>query len=84
MSTAVMAVPNSEIEIRKRAGSGRVSRAGPVGMILGRVLLFAFYQALIALFLALRGQADAWYGSAAWWQSQPLSSQTPSGLMSVW
>jgi len=33
----------------------------------GRVLLFAFFQALVAAFLALQGQANPWYASAAWW-----------------
>ena len=32
-----------------------------------RMLLFIFFQALIALGFALTGSADAWQASAAWW-----------------
>jgi hypothetical protein len=48
-----------------------LGKRGPWLMLPARTVLFAFYQALIALYFALTGDPEPWRRSVAWW---PLSA----------
>ena len=67
MDLTITAVPNSSIEIQKRAGAQKIPWARPVLMLFSRLALFAAWQAVVALVFALQGNPDPWGASTAWW-----------------
>jgi hypothetical protein len=62
-----LVLPNSAANLQKLAGEGRITRSRTAAMLFSRILLFAFWQAVIAAILALCGSRDPWTDSAAWW-----------------
>jgi hypothetical protein len=60
-------LPNSLVMVETRAQAGKITWSKTLAMLFSRVLLFAFYQALIALIYLLLGAAHPWLASAAWW-----------------
>jgi hypothetical protein len=67
MSTIAPAHPNTVPAIRPRAAAGRVTRGRVAFVLVLRLAGFAAVQALIAGLYALRGAADPWAASVAWW-----------------
>lgn len=67
MSLALSPHPNAVQAIRPRATSGRVTRGRVAFMLLFRLVGFAAVQGLIAVVFALRGAAEPWAASVAWW-----------------
>jgi hypothetical protein len=59
--------PNAPEQVSARLAAGLIDRRGVTAMLLGRLALFALFQALVALILMLAGGRDPWRASAAWW-----------------
>jgi hypothetical protein len=62
-----MALPNSIDSLKSLAEKGGITRSRTLVMLFSRILLFAFWQAVIAAILALGGSSSPWRDSAAWW-----------------
>ena len=54
--------------IAERISRGKISKFSVWTMLFIRLVLFAVFQAMIALIYAVSGHASAWDASAAWWQ----------------
>lgn len=67
MTHAAPVHPNSVPAIRPRAADGRVTPRRVAFVLVFRLAGFAAVQALIAAWYALRGAADPWEQSIAWW-----------------
>lgn len=67
MTIAAPLPPNTVQAIRPRADGRRVTRGRTWSMLLFRLVGFAAVQALIAAVFALRGAAEPWADSVAWW-----------------
>ncbi len=64
------------------ASPSRPAAQLPVVMLIARLVLFAVFQALIAVALALGRVGDAWDASAAWWPiSVTLANVVTIGLL---
>jgi membrane protease YdiL (CAAX protease family) len=61
------AVPNSNAEIARRIGAGRIGWVVPLLMGLGRAVLCVVAQGLAASVLWLQGHPSPWLAAAAWW-----------------
>jgi hypothetical protein len=72
--TSLTLPKNARPAIRQRVERGRVTVAAPLAMVFARTLLFAAFQALIALLLALTGSAAPWQASVAWWPASVVAS----------
>ncbi len=79
MDLTISAVPNSKIEIQKRAAAQKIPWARPVLMLFSRLVLFAAWQGVVAMVFALQGNPDPWGASVAWW---PLTV-TLTNLVSI-
>ena len=58
---------NSYTAAQQRAKTGQVTWTKTLLMLFSRLVLFAVYQALIALIFALGGSPSPWQASTAWW-----------------
>lgn len=66
---------------QQRVESGSVTWAKTIGMLLSRLILFAIYQALLALIFAWSGRPDAWEDSTAWWPLTVVLANLTSVLL---
>jgi hypothetical protein len=68
MTAGSMQLPNNVETLRSRISANGVGWPALLGMLLSRSLLFTFFQAVIAILLALvAGAANPWEASTAWW-----------------
>lgn len=65
--------------IRQQLAEGKITWGRSLGMLFSRLVLFAFFQVLIALGFGLGGAADGWNQSIAWW---PVTA-TVANLVSI-
>ncbi len=61
------ALPNSLAAVRERVAAKGVSQLAPWAMLFARLVLFAVWQAVIAVLFVVLGEADPWDASVAWW-----------------
>ncbi len=84
MDATLYAVPNSNVEIQKRASSGKITLARPLAMVFARLVLFAAWQAVVATVFALQGSPDPWGASVAWWPlTVTLTNLVCLGLLDI-
>lgn len=55
-------------QIQQHIQDGKITWTTILTMLFSRLILFAVFQALIALLYVVNGQSSAWESSAAWWQ----------------
>lgn len=67
MTNSIAIYPNSSSAAILRVIDGRITLAGPLGMVFARILLFAAFQALAALILLIAGFPAPWQEAIAWW-----------------
>jgi hypothetical protein len=67
MAATVNAPFNSREQIEQLVQAGGITWPRPLLMLASRFLLFASFQALIALLFALMGARSPWLASIAWW-----------------
>jgi hypothetical protein len=80
MSLALSPHPNAVPAIKPRIGAGLIARRLVHFMLVFRLVGFAAVQAIIAALFAMRGVADPWVASIAWW---PLVATIVSLLTAV-
>ena len=59
--------PNSADAVLVRLRVGRMDRRAPQLLLVSRIVLFVFFQIVVAATLAATGRPDPWGRSAAWW-----------------
>jgi len=67
MTTTVTSPFNSREQIQQFVQKKRITWRWPLLMLVSRFLLFAGFQALIALIFMLAGSLAPWLASVAWW-----------------
>ena len=67
MSASIPLHSGPQAAVRTRAQAVTASLPTILGLLASRLVLFAFFQAIIAGIYALSGQAGAWQASTAWW-----------------
>lgn len=71
--TSTSALPfNSREQLQQLVQSQRLTWRWPLFMLIARTLLFAGFQALIALVFTLSGSLAPWLASVAWWPIVPV------------
>ena len=58
---------NSKAKIEERVRAGSITWREPLLMLFSRLLLFALFQAIIAVLFYLNGHADPWQASIPYW-----------------
>lgn len=71
MSASTVVYPNEILVVQNNVESGMIARPWPVLMTFLRLILFAFFQALLALAFLFSGAVQPWNLSIPWW---PLSA----------
>lgn len=76
--------PNTVPAIRPRAAAGRVTRGRVALILVFRMAGFAAVQVLIAAWFALRGAADPWAASIAWWPLVAVIASLLTAAVLTW
>jgi membrane protease YdiL (CAAX protease family) len=58
---------NSQTEIERRVGAGRITWAGPLMAVVSRSVFMVVAQAMVAAIYLLRGHPSPWNAAAPWW-----------------
>jgi hypothetical protein len=72
MDTAPPPTFNSREQIQQLIQVQRITWGWPLFMLICRALLFAGFQALVALVLLIGGSRAPWLASIAWWPIVPV------------
>jgi hypothetical protein len=67
MPPDAFAPENTSTQIAQRVSSARITRSGPLTLVVARSLLLVIVQGLLAAAYALRHNPQPWHAAAPWW-----------------